>query len=267
MKTLQAILFCFGGLILMNATAQAAEASPTLYVAVDYMRVADGRSKADYIALEQLWQRLHQKAADAGICRGWYFDRVENGGRNQFVTVRVYDSLEKLAAPWPDSLVQGLFNEEEMKKINQTGEFRALTRTELWQLEGSAMKSTNNPSSLSAHIVVDYMKPKPGKGQEYYAMESGPVQRVHEARIKTGKLDSWFFLSRMFPSGTDSEFDFVTVNIFKDKAAAEAGWDPAVMQSALTPDELAKVPNFNEVRSIVREEIWHPLLMAEPKLK
>jgi len=54
-----------------------------------------------------------QKAVDAGICQAWYLEKVENGGRGDYVTVRVYNSLDKMANPWPGSVTNNLFNAEE----------------------------------------------------------------------------------------------------------------------------------------------------------
>ena len=58
------------------------------------------------------------------------------------------------------------------------------------------------------------MKPMPGKGNEYYNLEKNTYTKVHQARIKAGEMKNWYFLSRVYPRGTDSDFDFVTVNIY-----------------------------------------------------
>ncbi len=114
---------------LILAATLTARAADRLYAVVSYMHIPDGSNQEDYLGLEKLWQRLHQKAVDSGFCRGWYLHRVENGGRNQFVTVEIYDSLDKVAARWPDSMRAGLYNSEEMAKIRRPGEFRDLTRS------------------------------------------------------------------------------------------------------------------------------------------
>src|SRR5215475_11231113 len=130
MKRLSAVLLSFCLLASVNVVFAQQQ---HLYAAIDYMNVPDENSEQDYIALEKLWQRIHQKACDAGICRAWYLERVENGGRNHFVTIRVYDSLDKMAEPWPDSLTKGLFSSQEEAQINQTAQVRHLTHSELWE--------------------------------------------------------------------------------------------------------------------------------------
>src|SRR5262249_52997302 len=144
--------------LLTSVTALRAQ-QQHLYAVIDYMHIPDGQSDRDYIALEKLWSRIHQKACDAGICRGWYVAQVENGGRNDFVTIRVYDSLNKIAEPWPDSLTKGLFSSQEETQMNQTARVRQLTHSELWEIEASTIKELEGDSKH--YTVIDFMKPKP----------------------------------------------------------------------------------------------------------
>src|SRR5215831_9317407 len=108
------------------SAALAARAEEHRYAIIEYMHIPEGKSEDAYVATEKLWQRLHQRAVDAGICRAWYLERVENGGRGDFVTIRVYDSLEKMANPWPNSIQQNLFNSQENETMRHTEETRDL---------------------------------------------------------------------------------------------------------------------------------------------
>ena len=112
--------------------------------------------------------------------------------------------------------------------------------------------------------LVTFMKPKPGKDDEYYQAEKEIFRKVHQARVDAGVMTSWYFLSRVFPSGTDSAFDFVTVNVYADKAAAERPWDMKLLEKSLNKDELAKSNTFLDMRTAVRNEIWHSVLRAVP---
>jgi hypothetical protein len=259
MKTLKTLLLVMS--LAVFATLARAQ-QPRLYAAIDYMHIPEDRSEQDYIALEKLWQRLHQKATDAGICRGWYLERVENGGRNDFVTIRVYDSLDKLVNPWPDSLTKDLFTTNEMAQIRQTEQVRQLAHSELWEIEAAAVKKIQDGGEHFA--LITFMKPKPGKEQEYYKAEKEIFRKVHQARVDAGVMNGWYFLSRMYPSGYDSPFDYITVNIYADKAAAEKPWDMKLLEKALDKDELAKSNTFLDMRTAVRNEIWHSVLRAVP---
>jgi hypothetical protein len=262
MKRLSTVLLF---LCLLGAAVAARAQQPHLYAVIDYMHIPDDQSAQDYIALEKLWQRLHQKAVDAGICHGWYMNRVENGGRNDFVTIRVYASLTNIAAPWPDALIKGLFTSQEEAQMMKTAQVRQLTHSELWEVEASAMKNLEGQSPR--YQEIDFMKPKPGKAGDYFKMETEIWSKLHKARVDAGLMDGWFFLSRMFPSGYDSDYDFITVNIFADKAASEKSFDSELAQKALSAEDLTKVTATLDLRSIVRREIWHSMLQAVPSKK
>jgi len=245
----------------------AATAAPPQYVyaAVDYMHIPDGKSPDDYIALEKLWQRLHQKAVDGGICLGWYMDRVENGGRNDFVTIRTYDSLNKMADPWPSSLTKGLFTDAEDAQMNKTDEARQLIHSELWRVEAATLKKMEGQSQHYA--IVSFMKPKSGKDAEYYKMEKEIFSKIHGALKDAGLMNGWLFMSRMFPSGYDSDYDYITLSLYPDKAASEKGFEMSLIEKALTKDQLATSMKFLDYRSIVRSEIWYSVLQTVPAKK
>ena len=262
MKRFKAVLLCLG---LLCAASVARAQQSHLYAVIDYMHIPEGKSDQDYIAVEKLWQRIHQKAADAGISRAWYLERVENGGRNDFVTIRVYDSLNKIADPWPDSLTKGLFTAQEETQMNQTGNVRYLTHSELWEIEASVLKKLEgDPRGLA---VINFMKPKPGKTDTYFDMEKNLFAKVHKARLDAGLMDGWYFLSRTFPHGYDAEYDFITVDLYPDKATWEKSWDGKLIEKSLSKEEIAKASNPEELRTIVRQEIWNPVLRAVPSTK
>jgi hypothetical protein len=221
------------------------------------MHLPEGKSEDAYLATEKLWQRLHQKAIDAGTYQAWYLERVENGGRGDFVTITVYDSLEKMANPWPDSMVKDLFNAEEMKTMRDTEKTRDLIHRELWEFESSATETPGgDPSS---YVWVQFMKPKEGKRSEYSKMEKDTYTKIHQARIKAGEMKNWHFMSRVFPSGTDSDFEFVTINVFPQK---NWKWNNKIVEDALGKEAAAKLSDPTTIRTNVREELWRPLLRA-----
>ena len=249
-------------LCLLCAVSLTARAQNHRYAIVEYMHIPEGKGEDAYIACEKLWQRLHQKAVDAGICQAWYLERVENGGRGDFVTIRVYNSLDKLSNPWPDSLSKDLFNAEENNIMQGTEKTRDLIHRELWEYESSAIDQPGgDPSS---YVWVQFMKPKEGKSEEYYKAEKELYSKVHQARIKAGELKNWHFMSRMLPSGTDSPFDFITINVFGQK---DWKWNPKTVESALGKDQAAKLGDPTTLRTMVREELWRPLLRAVPAQK
>jgi hypothetical protein len=240
----------------------AAQAQDRRYAVVEYMHIPEGKSEAAYIATEKLWQRLHQRAVDAGICLTWVLERVENGGRGDFATIRVYSSLEKLNDPWPDSIQKDLFNAEETKIVQRTEETRDLIHRELWQYEATA--ATVPAGDPSSYISVEFMKPKEGKSSDYYNLEKNTYLKIHQARVQKGDMKNWIFFSRVFPSGTDSQYDFITVNVYP---RPDVEWDSKIVESTLGKEAAAKLADPSTVRTMVRQELWRPLLRAVPAQK
>ena len=246
-------------LALLCPGALSARAQEHRYAVIEYMHIPEGKNPDTYVAAEKLWQRLHQRAVDAGICRAWYLERVDNGGRGDFVTIRVYDSLDKMSNPWPESIQKDLYNAEESKTMKATEETRDLIRRELWEYEASAAPIPGgDPSS---YVYVQFMKAKEGKAGEYYNLEKNTYTKIHQARVKAGEMKNWHFMSRLFPSGTDAQYDFVTINVFPTK---DASWNSAIVETALGKDEAAKLANPTTVRTMVREELWRPVLRTTP---
>jgi hypothetical protein len=249
-------------LLLAGTLPARAQSPPRRYAVVEYMHLPEGKSEEAYLATEKLWQRLHQKAVDQGTYLAWYLEKVENGGRGDFATVTVYDSLDKMANPWPDSITQGLFNAEEMKTMQDTEKTRDLIHRELWAFESSAdLAPGGDPSS---YVWVQFMKPKDGKSSDYAKMEVDTYTKIHQARIKAGEMKNWHFMSRVFPSGVDSDFDFVTINVFSQK---DWKWNAKLVESVLGAQEAAKLSDPTSIRTNVREELWRPLLRAVPAIK
>ncbi len=249
-------------LSLLAAANLSAQDQTHRYAIVEYMHLPEGNTEEAYLKTEKLWQRVHQKAVDAGICQAWYLEKVENGGRGDYVTVRVYNSLDKMSNPWPESLTKNLFSDDEMAVMRNTGKTRDLIHREVWEYESSAAQIPGGDPST--YVYVQFMKPKEGKGAVYYEMEKDSYTKVHQARIKAGEMKNWHFVSRLFPSGTDSQYDFVTINVFAQK---DWRWNPKTVESALGKEEAAKLGDPLAVRTMVREELWRPVLRAIPAQK
>ena len=184
------------------------------------------------------------------------------GGRGDYATIRVYDSLERLSNPWPESIQKDLFTAEETKTMQHTEETRDLIHRELWHYEASAAQTPSGDPST--YVVVNFMKPREGKTGEYYNMEKDTYLKIQQARVKAGELKNWHFSSRVFPSGTDSQYDFITIDVYPTK---EITWNEKIIETTLGKDAAAKLADPNTVRTCVRRELWRPLLRAVPTQK
>jgi len=116
------------------------------------------------------------------------------------------------------------------------------------------MKARNgNPAKL----VVQFLKPKHGKAGDYREMEESVYKKVHQARMDAGQMQSWVLFRRFLPSGAEADFHYVTFSGYGDQSG---GWDETFAQSVLTKEEWKKVSKPNDVRTVVAEETWIPVM-------
>ena len=181
--------------------------------------------------------------------------------RAGYCTIRVFDSLDKRVKSLPQGTWDGVFNDAELDLFGRTDKIRHLVRSEVWRLNASAM----SPDALATpgYIDVHFIKATPGRVDEYRQMEQELFTKLHQARIDAGDLTSWWFFSREFPSGYDLEWDFVTVNHYPSKEAAERPFDWDGASKALTDSERESFPEVGKLRKTVRREFWEPIAKTE----
>lgn len=112
-----------------------------------------------------------------------------------------------------------------------------------------------------SYVIVEYMKVKPGMGSEYRDCEQ-VWKLIHQERKKMGLITGWELERVMFPSGTDAEYDYITITHLKNwKAIDELNrswnqktWD--ALTKNLTPEQKALADKAEEYRDVVKREIW-----------
>ena len=66
--------------------------NPTIILA--YMKVTPGHM-SEYLEVEQVWKKVHQKAVELGVHNGWQLWRNVHAGMNdpyQYITIQWYDN-------------------------------------------------------------------------------------------------------------------------------------------------------------------------------
>lgn len=79
---------------------------------------------------------------------------------------------------------------------------------------GMAQENTN------VFIEVGLMKVKPGDGADYVELEQKIWKPIHQERINQGKLVGWILYQVMY-TGTDDAYNYVTVNVYANRANLE----------------------------------------------
>lgn len=97
---------------------------------------------------------------------------------------------------------------------------------------------------------MDFMKVVEGKGPDYAKLEEA-WQAVHEDRVRKGQIESWsLYLVRLPPLSTSREYDAVTMMVFPSFAKIREAYDEQQVA------KIGKFPPANDIRKLVRSEIW-----------
>jgi hypothetical protein len=111
----------------------------------------------------------------------------------------------------------------------------------------------------TTYIIYDYMKVKPGKWDDYMKLEKA-FKKIHAARKKAGKMDDWGLMRVLSPAGANMEYNYVTFNVFAGDAQLanqmEGQFMPDNWSNLLTPDEFEVVMKSDEIRTLVKSEVW-----------
>lgn len=114
------------------------------------------------------------------------------------------------------------------------------------------------PQPTTFHAYA-YIKVNPGHYDEYLKMEKA-YKKLHIAKKTEGTLDDWSLMELVSPSGSNNEYDFVARNQYNGEAQLakyyEGEYMPKNWMSLLTPDEVDLVMRTNEIRTIVKSEVW-----------
>ena len=128
---------------------------------------------------------------------------------------------------------------------------------------GRAQQSARKPPK---YIEVDYMKVQPGHEEEYVKLEQEQWKPMHQERIKQGKIRSWYLFGVNFPSGSETKYNFVTINTFDQFGQLENPYaDFEQLAGKVHPgtnlEDLGA--RTGKARDMVRSEVWELIDQAE----
>lgn len=108
------------------------------------------------------------------------------------------------------------------------------------------------------YFVVQYIKTPPTIENEYLELETQVWKKMHQARIASGRLDGWHLYRVISPSGSNTEYNFVTVQIYRsvEKLAGHFEEYGVDYTKVLSSDEIAFALKTPELRNVVYEEVW-----------
>lgn len=120
-----------------------------------------------------------------------------------------------------------------------------------------ALRAQTTPAPADQfHIVVRYLKVEPGMGEDFKkAMVAW--RDIWQQRQDKGEVRYWRLFKRTFPSGANSEYDYITVTAYNDLANLEMhdSYGIADWTKGLSKENATIVENSNKTRKIVNRDV------------
>jgi hypothetical protein len=121
-------------------------------------------------------------------------------------------------------------------------------------------RAQEQPAKKTPYFTIAYMKALPGKAADALSLERAIWAPVHQELVRTGKLDFWRVYSCRFPSGSETEYEYVTINQYPTWTELEEPY------SSITPATFARihpkmkvgelVTRTEAVRKMVRQDVF-----------
>jgi hypothetical protein len=111
------------------------------------------------------------------------------------------------------------------------------------------------------YVIAEYMKVKPGMDDKYRECEK-VWKLIHQARVKLGLITGWELEQVLYPSGSGTEYDYLTITHLKNWDAIgklNNSWDDATwatLTKGLSADQKALAMDADKYRDLVKREIW-----------
>lgn len=214
--TLFVAFFAVGSLAVQ---AQEADKTTTYHVH-DYFTVPPG-GRADYLAMEKVWKKVHQANIKAGKYVNWELTGIlmpSNGtGAYNYVTRTSVRGEKNLAALLSGDFYNAnpadILTDDEMAIYKKTGTFRSFVKQEVYTAPHVLPAADWDKVKVAVHNHFDF--PETGSRSTHMKTEKDIWGPVHAARIKDGKMLAWVVGAKVLPWGANEPFHDVTVDLYE----------------------------------------------------
>ena len=132
---------------------------------------------------------------------------------------------------------------------------------------------TKTSAQQPTYYHISYYKAVPGKEDELQGVMMNVDVKVQQARINSGAISGWYFYKLLSPSGSSTEYDYMTVTIikgYKNIFDSPYSFDNALKKTFSDKD--AKFfadyrSRSNDIRKLIKEEIYLGLAFADSSSK
>ena len=139
--------------------------------------------------------------------------------------------------------------------IAKTQSLRTIMRLGLYsRLDVTTAKAGAPPAK---YLNISYMKSKVGQTAAYVKMESETFKKLHQSMVDDGKRNGWGFWRLEAPSGTFSDHDYVTSNIYSAyEQIGTVDYEGAFKKVFPGKDIQPVADETLKTRDIVKSELW-----------
>lgn len=242
----------------LNLFAQ--EKRGSTYYGVWYFKIPPGKT-GEFLDLVKQWKPVEEELLKQGKTTVWALYRVEYPAglarEYDYVAITGYPDFGKAKGGYPTKLRKvshpNWGKEEWDKYWVRAKKARDYVKKELWVLRDQIETGTTK------YLQVNYMKVPPGGGAKYMELESERAKPFQKFKQDNGYLASWLVMQLLFPSGTDSPYNYGTIDFYQ-KFEDIAKPVPSDLWESAKKDYRDETKEWSgsavEIRSLVSRQLW-----------
>ena len=258
-------------------SAHSSQKQSANYVVVDYRNIAEENIE-DYLKVEKFWKAVHQERIKDGRMTAWLLLKVVNEEQKNipynYITLNVYPDKEKVSngGPTSEDFDNAHGDQKSEEEIQAMG---ALTQKVNNIIRSDLHTAISSIYSLTKYRRANFMKTAPGQRDAFVESRQGFIQPIFSRMIHdiNAPMNGWILNELLTPDGAEKEYDFISYDLFKDKADIKRA-NPnknytKLAHPNLSNEEAQAIFSKNTaMRKMVKREIWEVLDYAfkEPRL-
>ncbi|GAO42919.1 hypothetical protein FPE01S_02_00240 [Flavihumibacter petaseus NBRC 106054] len=249
-------------LYIPSGYTQSAPAQP-VYIAVTFYKVKPGKAEAYTSLVKTNAHKIVEGQFREKNILGWYFYEVIMPAGDQapydyvsVITSRNFGDLVDNPVTMKEMYAKtfaGSSPQQFQQYSNQLNDYRSVVKREIYLHRAGI----NEKTPVSRYVEIDYMKPFPGKAEEYVRMERDVYYPIHLERMKLGALTDWGLYQRLLPYSETAESDFVTANFFNNpRSIIDPKYEEAFNNMPNNVDFIRLSSQIDQTRKLVRSDVW-----------
>jgi hypothetical protein len=210
-----------------------------------------------------LW---HQERINDDRMTAWLLLKVVNEEKKDipynYITLNVYPDMDKVSNG--GATKEDWINAHGAQKYEQEGqEMGALTRKVNNIIRRELCTTVSSIYSLTKYRIANFMKTAQGQRDAFVESRQGFIQPIFSRMIHDidAPMSGWILNELVTPDDTEKEYDFVSFDLFKDKADIGRAYPnknyTKLAHPNLSKEEAQAVSNKNRaMRKMVKREVW-----------